>query len=145
MQTSELGVTEHIEGDECKFAVWTGRAPISDLRIVLKVGVLMLHNYFPFKSHKIHLAPMHRWMSNDFFEIHTYFNYLVKRRFVDWKYSQKIVRIVRILIKYVTEFSKVSHVCNRIKNNFAVVYLYVLYSYLSCYYPILLQVRYNES
>lgn len=39
LQTSELGVTEHIEGDECKFAVWTGRAPISDLRIILKVGV----------------------------------------------------------------------------------------------------------
>lgn len=38
-QTSELGVTEHIEGDECKFAVWTGRAPISDFRIILKVGV----------------------------------------------------------------------------------------------------------
>lgn len=37
-QTSELGVTEHIEGDECKFAVWTGRAPISDYRIVLKVN-----------------------------------------------------------------------------------------------------------
>jgi triple functional domain protein len=37
-QTSELGVTEHIEGDECKFAVWTGRAPISDYRIVLKVS-----------------------------------------------------------------------------------------------------------
>ncbi|XP_075229474.1 trio Rho guanine nucleotide exchange factor isoform X4 [Lycorma delicatula] len=38
--TSELGVTEHIEGDECKFAVWTGRAPISDYRIVLKASSL---------------------------------------------------------------------------------------------------------
>lgn len=38
LKTSELGVTEHIEGDECKFAVWTGRAPISDFRIVLKVS-----------------------------------------------------------------------------------------------------------
>lgn len=37
VMTSELGVTEHIEGDECKFAVWTGRAPMqSDYRIVLK-------------------------------------------------------------------------------------------------------------
>lgn len=39
--TSELGVTEHIEGDECKFAVWTGRAPMaSDCRIVLKAPSL---------------------------------------------------------------------------------------------------------
>ncbi|KAF4519123.1 hypothetical protein B566_EDAN007396 [Ephemera danica] len=36
IMTSEAGVTEHIEGDECKFAVWTGRAPMSDYRIVLK-------------------------------------------------------------------------------------------------------------
>ncbi|XP_024083955.1 triple functional domain protein isoform X2 [Cimex lectularius] len=40
LMTSELGVTEHIEGDECKFAVWTGRAPISDYRIVLKASSL---------------------------------------------------------------------------------------------------------
>nr|CAD7400280.1 unnamed protein product [Timema cristinae] len=40
LMTSELGVTEHIEGDECKFAVWTGRAPISDYRIVLKAANL---------------------------------------------------------------------------------------------------------
>lgn len=37
VMTSELGVTEHIEGDESKFAVWTGRAPMqSDYRMVLK-------------------------------------------------------------------------------------------------------------
>jgi triple functional domain protein len=37
MSTSELGVTEHIEGDECKFAIWTGRSPMmSDCRIVFK-------------------------------------------------------------------------------------------------------------
>ncbi|XP_026687410.1 kalirin-like isoform X2 [Diaphorina citri] len=40
LMTSELGVTEHIEGDECKFAVWTGRAPISDCRILLKASSL---------------------------------------------------------------------------------------------------------
>ncbi|XP_061719490.1 kalirin isoform X1 [Cydia pomonella] len=39
--TSELGVTEHIEGDECKFSVWTGREPMaSDCRIVLKATSL---------------------------------------------------------------------------------------------------------
>lgn len=41
LMTSELGVTEHIEGDECKFAVWTGRAPmLSDYRNVLKANTL---------------------------------------------------------------------------------------------------------
>lgn len=41
VMTSELGVTEHIEGDECKFAVWTGRAPmLSDYRMVLKANNL---------------------------------------------------------------------------------------------------------
>ncbi|XP_055538298.1 triple functional domain protein isoform X2 [Wyeomyia smithii] len=39
--TSDFGVTEHIEGDECKFAIWTGRAPmLSDYRIVLKATSL---------------------------------------------------------------------------------------------------------
>lgn len=37
-QTSDLGVTECIEGDDCKFAVWTGRSPVSDYRIVIKVS-----------------------------------------------------------------------------------------------------------
>lgn len=41
VQTSELGVTEHIEGDECKFSVWTGREPMaSDCRIILKAPSL---------------------------------------------------------------------------------------------------------
>lgn len=31
-------MTEHIEGDECKFAVWTGRAPTSDTRVVLRAN-----------------------------------------------------------------------------------------------------------
>ncbi|XP_029657628.1 kalirin isoform X4 [Octopus sinensis] len=37
---SEINITEHIEGDECKFALWTGRAPISDYRIILKASSL---------------------------------------------------------------------------------------------------------
>ncbi|XP_023289652.1 LOW QUALITY PROTEIN: triple functional domain protein [Orussus abietinus] len=40
LMTSELGVTEHIEGDECKFAVWTGRAPTGDTRVVLRANSL---------------------------------------------------------------------------------------------------------
>lgn len=32
--TSELGVTEHIEGDECKFAVWTARTGVSDGKVL---------------------------------------------------------------------------------------------------------------
>ena len=38
LQTSELGVTEHIEGDPCKFALWAGRTPSSDNKTVLKVS-----------------------------------------------------------------------------------------------------------
>ncbi|XP_017276467.1 triple functional domain protein isoform X7 [Kryptolebias marmoratus] len=34
--TSELGVTEHVEGDPCKFALWVGRTPTNDNKIVLK-------------------------------------------------------------------------------------------------------------
>ncbi|KAM6461558.1 kalirin isoform 1-T1 [Liasis olivaceus] len=34
--TSELGVTEHVEGDPCKFALWSGRTPSSDNKTVLK-------------------------------------------------------------------------------------------------------------
>jgi len=37
LQTSELGVSECMEGDDSKFAVWTGRSPVSDYRIVIKV------------------------------------------------------------------------------------------------------------
>lgn len=40
LMTSELGVTEHIEaGDECKFSVWTGRAP-GDYKIELRANSL---------------------------------------------------------------------------------------------------------
>ncbi|XP_077472527.1 kalirin isoform X3 [Stigmatopora argus] len=36
--TSELGVTEYIEGDPCKFALWAGRTPSSDNKTVLKAS-----------------------------------------------------------------------------------------------------------
>uniref|UniRef100_A0A8C5QUW3 non-specific serine/threonine protein kinase n=1 Tax=Leptobrachium leishanense TaxID=445787 RepID=A0A8C5QUW3_9ANUR len=36
--TSELGVTEHVEGDSCKFALWSGRTPSSDNKTVLKAS-----------------------------------------------------------------------------------------------------------
>uniref|UniRef100_A0A7N6B1E8 non-specific serine/threonine protein kinase n=1 Tax=Anabas testudineus TaxID=64144 RepID=A0A7N6B1E8_ANATE len=39
--TSELGVTEHVEGDPCKFALWVGRTPTSDNKIVLKILVII--------------------------------------------------------------------------------------------------------
>lgn len=42
-QTSELGVTEHVEGDPCKFALWVGRTPTSDNKIVLKVKLTSPH------------------------------------------------------------------------------------------------------
>ena len=43
-QTSELGVTEHIEGDECKFAVWTGRSPMPENKIILKVSMTSIRS-----------------------------------------------------------------------------------------------------
>ena len=36
--TSELGVTEHIRGDPCKFALWAGRTPTSHNKTVLKAS-----------------------------------------------------------------------------------------------------------
>ena len=47
-QTSELGVTEHVEGDPCKFALWVGRTPTSDNKIVLKVGLSLSPVFRPF-------------------------------------------------------------------------------------------------
>uniref|UniRef100_A0A671R0L5 non-specific serine/threonine protein kinase n=1 Tax=Sinocyclocheilus anshuiensis TaxID=1608454 RepID=A0A671R0L5_9TELE len=47
--TSELGVTEHVEGDPCKFALWVGRTPTSDNKIVLKVTL-----FFDFLLTKTH-------------------------------------------------------------------------------------------
>ncbi|XP_069191995.1 triple functional domain protein isoform X3 [Procambarus clarkii] len=38
--TSELGVTEHMEGDECKFAVWTARTGVSDGKMILRANTL---------------------------------------------------------------------------------------------------------
>ncbi|XP_077867222.1 triple functional domain protein-like [Saccoglossus kowalevskii] len=40
LNTSDIGITEHIEGDSCKLALWTGRQPTSDNRIVLKASSL---------------------------------------------------------------------------------------------------------
>jgi hypothetical protein len=36
LMTSEVNITEHMEGDSCKLAVWTGRAPLSDHRVIMK-------------------------------------------------------------------------------------------------------------
>ena len=37
---NKIGVTEHIEADECKFALWEGTvAPISDYKLILRVFV----------------------------------------------------------------------------------------------------------
>jgi len=39
-QMNKIGVTEHIEADECKFALWEGTvAPISDYKLILRVFV----------------------------------------------------------------------------------------------------------
>jgi hypothetical protein len=40
VMTSEINITEHMEGDPCKIAVWTGRAPLSDHRVIIKCANL---------------------------------------------------------------------------------------------------------
>lgn len=40
MMTSEINITEHMEGDSCKMAVWTGRAPMSDHRVIMRCNSL---------------------------------------------------------------------------------------------------------
>ena len=37
LQTPELGVTEHVAEDSCKFAVWTGKPPQSEDKRIIKV------------------------------------------------------------------------------------------------------------
>lgn len=38
---SEIGVTEHIEGDECKFSLWTGVVPtLADVKVLIKCQAL---------------------------------------------------------------------------------------------------------
>ena len=40
VQMNKIGVTEHIEADECKFALWEGTvAPISDYKLILRVFI----------------------------------------------------------------------------------------------------------
>ena len=41
-QTADMGITEHIEGDECKFAAWTGRTPVVENKMILKVTKIVL-------------------------------------------------------------------------------------------------------
>jgi triple functional domain protein len=41
-----MGVTEHIEGDECKFATWTGRVPMAENKVILKASSIeSKHNW----------------------------------------------------------------------------------------------------
>ncbi|XP_074654482.1 kalirin-like isoform X2 [Tubulanus polymorphus] len=41
LETNEIGITEHIEGDPCKFALWTGSiVPSNDFKLVLKASSL---------------------------------------------------------------------------------------------------------
>ena len=41
-----MGVTEHIEGDECKFATLTGRTPMAENKVILKASSIEVkHNW----------------------------------------------------------------------------------------------------
>ena len=37
MMTTDMSITEHVEGDECKFAVWAGRSPSSESKVSNKL------------------------------------------------------------------------------------------------------------
>ena len=37
LQTSDMGITEHVEGDECKFAVWSGRTHASESKVSCQI------------------------------------------------------------------------------------------------------------
>ena len=62
-----MGITEHIEGDECKFAAWTGRSPVVENKMILKV----MRNYCMVKEGDKNLPDelnvierlLTRWMS----------------------------------------------------------------------------------
>ena len=45
-QTADMGITEHIEGDECKFAAWTGRTPVVENKMILKVSKIPIESYW---------------------------------------------------------------------------------------------------
>ena len=45
-QTADMGITEHIEGDECKFAAWTGRTPVVENKMILKVSKILIESYW---------------------------------------------------------------------------------------------------
>ena len=49
-----MGITEHIEGDECKFSVWTGRAPAIENKAIMKVTN---HIYFSTDSNPLIATP----------------------------------------------------------------------------------------
>ena len=41
VQLAEINVTEHIEGDETKFGLWTGQnVPANDMRTIMKVRII---------------------------------------------------------------------------------------------------------
>ena len=46
LTADSMGITEHIEGDECKFSVWTGRAPAIENKAIMKVT-----NHVYFSTH----------------------------------------------------------------------------------------------
>lgn len=39
LKTSELGITEHMAEDKCKFAVWTGAPPLTEEKRIIKVSI----------------------------------------------------------------------------------------------------------
>ena len=46
MMTTDMSITEHVEGDECKFAVWAGRSPSSESKVSYKLPPLIAIIYY---------------------------------------------------------------------------------------------------
>jgi len=40
LKTSDMGITEHVAEDKCKFAVWTGSPPYTEEKRIIKVQFL---------------------------------------------------------------------------------------------------------
>ena len=48
LKTSDLGITEHVAEDKCKFAVWTGSPPYTEEKRIIKVCHLSFFLFLTF-------------------------------------------------------------------------------------------------
>ena len=46
LKTSEMGITEHVAEDKCKFAAWTGNPPLTEEKRIIKVNFVCTQYHF---------------------------------------------------------------------------------------------------